>query len=116
VVAGLFALLASIAAIALLLMLQSSEEDLRDTRRLLDQRSSQLGAAGTRIESLETRLSVAREQVRACERSESLSVRLWNKHVEEMNANLNSTRAEYERLYEEAQSLRKQANRARRTC
>jgi hypothetical protein len=99
-----------------LLMLQSSKEDLRDTRRLLAQRGSQLGAAETRIESLETRLSVAREQVRACERSGALSVRLWNKHVEEMNANLNSSRVEYERLFAEAQSLRKQANRARRAC
>jgi chromosome segregation ATPase len=115
-IGGILAVLGSALAVMVFLALQTAREDLRASERSFADVRSKLGAAQTRIDSLETRISVARGQLRDCERVESLSVRLWNKHIEEMNANLNSSRSEYERLFAEANALRKRLNRAGRSC
>jgi hypothetical protein len=45
-----------------------------------------------------------------------LGIDLWNKHIDEMDAALNRSRAEFERLHDEAEALRKRTNRASRAC
>jgi chromosome segregation ATPase len=123
IIGGILALVTLATAIALLVAYQTAQQRLRRADAQLVSFRQDLTRAESRIGDLDLQIGAAAEEntrldkdLKACSRAITLSVDLWNKHVDEMDAALAGSFSEFDRLQEEAEEARKRANRAFKRC
>lgn len=123
IIGGILALVTLATAIALLVAYQTAQQRLKRADAQLVSFRQDLTRAESRIGDLDRQISAGAEEntrldkdLRACSRAITLSVDLWNKHIDEMDAALAGSFSEFDRLREEAEEARKRANRAFKRC
>jgi chromosome segregation ATPase len=123
IIGGVLALVTLATAIALLVAYQTAQQRLKRADAQLVSFRQDLTRAESRIGDLDRQISAGAEEntrlereLRACSRAITLSVELWNKHIDEMDAALAGSFSEFDRLREEAEEARKRANRAFKRC
>jgi chromosome segregation ATPase len=123
IIGGILALVTLATAIALLVAYQTAQQRLKRADAQLVSFRQDLTRAESHIGDLDRQISAAAKEntrldreLRACSRAITLSVDLWNKHIEGMDAALAGSFSEFDRLREEAEEARKRANRAFKRC